>query len=48
MKPLKRKYRCNLCRKVVTRVSNKLWIRSICERHGNVIARLYRVRGPEA
>lgn len=37
------KYRCNLCFRVVTRKSNKRWIPSCCIKHGDVMARLYRI-----
>jgi len=30
MRKRKRKYRCPLCKKVVLRVSDKQWIKSIC------------------
>ncbi len=40
MKKIKRKYRCPLCKKVVLRVSDKQWIKSICDSSGGKITRL--------
>jgi ribosomal protein L37AE/L43A len=31
----KRKYKCNRCGKIVTRMSNKKWIQSDCDEYNN-------------
>lgn len=36
----KRKYRCPLCKKVVVRVSEKQWIKSMCDSSGYKMTRL--------
>ena len=40
-------YRCNLCKKIVARKSEKRWIPTVCTKHGDVMARLYRLPNTE-
>ena len=43
MKKRMRLYRCNLCFKVVKRMSDKQWMPSMCMDHESVTTRLYLV-----
>lgn len=41
MKAKKNKYKCNICGKIVSRDSDKKWIKSICQSFGFANSRLY-------
>jgi ribosomal protein L37AE/L43A len=44
MKKRKRKYRCPLCKKTILRISDKQWIKSICESSNYKTTRLILIK----
>lgn len=40
----KRKYKCPLCKKTITRISDKQWIKSICGNSGDKTTRLILIK----